>query len=298
MPRLESIEFWVNFYALLVSLVGILLSTRKLRHFWKTRHLRRVWGLRDGDSVIVVCSELDNPETRQNVEPREFIYCLKYGDVDAYFEVVTTLLRLYPRVKLRVMSAGEIEATKLDLARHIIIIGGPDYNALARRVLSWGITQFDYRTPYLDTRSTKHPKEIVIFDKLTNKEYCHTADIRDYGYFERTVNPHNPDSRVVLVGGCHTIGVTGAVKAFSMAESEEGEIPHGVLRNASLVAKRIGRNKSFSVLVEAERIGQTISAPVVTTNRITVIGDLERAQLRRSTPRRSGGMASVARPRA
>lgn len=111
--------------------------------------MRKVWGINNGDSVIVVCSELENPEERQYVEPREFIYNLKYGDVDAYFEVVTTLLRLYPAIKLRVMSAGEVEATRVDLASHMILIGGPDYNAMTERMLSRRMTQFEYRSARL-----------------------------------------------------------------------------------------------------------------------------------------------------
>ena len=59
----------------------------ELRNYWRTRHLRKVWGIKNGDQVIVVCSELDEPEARQQVEPREFIYSYKYGDLDAYIEV-------------------------------------------------------------------------------------------------------------------------------------------------------------------------------------------------------------------
>lgn len=270
MPSLDSVEFWVNGYALIVSVVGVALSTRRLQHAWRTRHLRKVWGIRDGDRVIVVCSELDDPEVRQNVEPREFIYNLKYGDVDAYFEVVVSLLRLYPSIKLRVMSAGEAETTRLDLARHLIVIGGPDYNTLAKRILSWNLTQFEYRGPDCPTQSQPNPKEIVIYDKRGDREYCHTSDTCDFGYFERIPNRHNPESRIILIGGCHTIGVTGAVKAFSMTDSEDGEIPHRVLRNASLVANTIRKAKAFSVVVEAERIGQTVSMPVVKKSDITI----------------------------
>jgi hypothetical protein len=219
--------------------------------------------------VIVVCSELDDPETRQQVEDREFIYNLKYGDIDAYFETVTTLLRLYPSIRLRVMSAGEAETTRLDLARHLVVIGGPDYNALATRVLSWGTTRFDYKSPHVSVQSERYPEEIVIYDRDADVEYCHSGGVRDFGYFERIVNPLNPDSRVVLIGGCHTIGVTGAVKAFSMADSEDGRIPANVLRNASLVSKHIRHRKTFSVVVEAERIGQTITTPLVRTQDVT-----------------------------
>ena len=263
MSIFEFITDWVNIYATIITLWGALLSTKRLFRLWRTRHLRKVWGIKNGDSVIVVCSELEDPEERQLVEPpREFIYSLKYGDVDAYFEVVTTLLRLYPAIKLRIMSAGEATTTRMDLAKHLILIGGPDYNALTKQLLDHG-TQFDYRSPYVATQSDRHPEEIVLYDKLNDKEYCFTTETQDYGYFERIVNPHNPKRNVVLIGGCHTIGVTGAAKAFSMAESEEGEIPRHVLSNAASVARRVGKTKTFAVLVPVERVGQTISTPVV-----------------------------------
>lgn len=270
MPTLNSIEFWITAYAVVLSLIEVARGTSKLRHLWRTRHLRRVWGIKDGDQVIVVCSELDEPDTRQHVEPREFIYSLKFGDVDAYFEVLVTLLRLYPGIRMRVMSAGEAESTRLDLSRHLIVIGGPDYNTLAARILGWRQAQFEYRSPHVSACSTKHPDEIVLYDNVSKTEYCHITDERDYGYFERIPNPHNPKSRVILIGGCHTIGVTGAAKAFSMAESEDGEIPSSVLANAEMVARKTGKADRFSVLVEAERIGQTVSVPLVRQERVTV----------------------------
>lgn len=273
MSLLDSLSFSIKAYALVVSLVGVALSTRKLWRSWRTRHLRKVWGIKNGDSVVVVCSELEEPEVRQRVEPREFIYSLKYGDVDAYFEVVITLLKLYPTLKLRIMSAGEAATTRLDLTRHLILIGGPDYNTLAERVLSWNVTQFDYRSPYVATQSSEHPEEIVLYDKLHDKEYCYDNDTRDYGYFERIINPHNPKSSIVLIGGCHTIGVTGAVKAFSMAVSEDGEISRHVLSNGALVAKCIGKAKTFSVVVSVERVGQTICIPLVKRDDTTVRAD-------------------------
>ncbi len=270
MPSLDSVAFWINAYAVVLSVVGGVLYTRKLRHLWRTRHLRRIWGIKDGDRVIVVCSELDEPEKRQQVEAREFIYNLKYGDVDAYFEVVVTLLRLYPSLKMSVMSAGEAETTRLNLSSHIVVIGGPDYNTMARRILNRNQTQFEYLSPDVAEQSEQHPEEIVLYDKVRKTEYCHLTDDRDFGYFERFTNPHNPKNCIIMIGGCHTIGVVGAVKAFSMWASEDGELPSSVLDNAALVAKKIGKAKRFSVLVEVERIGQTISVPLVKGHCVTV----------------------------
>ena len=269
--QINLLSLSVNIYALILSILSGVLSFKKTLRLWRTRHLRKVWGIKDKDYVILVCSELDNPIERQMVEPREFIYHFKYGDVDAYFEVVITLLRLYPNIKLKIMSTGEAEATRIDFAQHLILIGGPDYNSITEKILKKKITQFDYKSPYVDVQSEKYPDEIVLYHRELNKEFCYpgTSD-KDYGYFERIINPNNPDSQIILIGGCHTVGVTGAVKAFSMAESERGEIPEIVLNNARLVAKRIKRTSSFAVLVSVERVAQSINIPVIKGTDITL----------------------------
>lgn len=260
----------VNIYALVVAVLSGAFSPKKLGRFWRARHLRKVWGIKNGDDVIVVCSELDEPEKRQNVEPREFIYNLKYGDVDAYFEVIVTLLRLFPNIKLKVLSAGEAESTRIDLARHLILIGGPDYNSMTDRILQKGITRYAYKIPGAEDASEVNPDEIVIYDKKNDRDFCELTDKKDYGYFERIVNPDNPKTNVILLGGCHAIGVTGAAKAFSMVESEQGEIPKIVLKNAKMVAKMISRETEFSVLVPVERFSQTIKVPLIKENDVTV----------------------------
>lgn len=270
MGLLDSLNFWLNVYAIVLTLIGALFSTKRLSRFWKTRHLRRVWGIKDGDYVVVVCSELDEPQQRQNIEPREFIYSLKYGDVDAFFEVIITLLRLFPKIKLRIMSSGEAQNSKVNLDQHLVLVGGPDYNSITARFLKNKTTQFQYLSPYLSEASKTYPQEIVLFDTKNKTEHCANTDENDFGYFERIRNPNNPENKVVLLGGCHTIGVTAAVKAFSMAESEQGEIPKMVLENAKKLAKRISSESQFSVLVAAERVGQTINTPIVKSTNITV----------------------------
>ena len=73
MLALDTVILFVKIYAVALSLIAVVKGTRKMRHLWRTRHLRRVWGIRNGDRVVVVCSELDEPSNRQWVEPREFI---------------------------------------------------------------------------------------------------------------------------------------------------------------------------------------------------------------------------------
>lgn len=218
------------------AFMHVLSEWKKYWRMWRTRYLRKVWGIKNGEYVSIVCSELPDPGKRQCVEDREFIYNLKYGDVDAYFEIVVTLLRLYPEIKLKVLSAGEAASAPIDLGRHLILIGGPDYNAITEKMLEKNITQYRYKSPGEQNESTRYPDEIVLDDSYNDKEYAESNDEKDYGYFERIHNPNSPDNKVILIGGCHTIGVTGAAKAFSMAESEKGEIPKVVLKNAKTIA--------------------------------------------------------------
>ncbi len=269
-PVLGFLGYAVEICAFIIALVGIFVWIRKAIHLWKTRHLRQIWGIKNGDHVMVVCSELAEPEGRQNVECREFIYNFKYGDLDAYFEVVVTLLRLFPNIKLELLSSGEAVSRPLDLAQHLILIGGPDYNSMTGRILREGITQFAYKSPYVEEQSETYPDEIVIYDTINDKEYCEATTEKDYGYFERVENPNNPKNKIILLGGCHAIGVTGAAKAFSMFKSEQGEVPHVVFENARKVANMLPKNANFSVLVSVDHMEQTINVPIVIERNVTV----------------------------
>ncbi len=246
-----------------MSVIGAIKLTQRQILLWNTRDLRKIWGIKDKDKVIVICSELDEPVARQNVELREFIYNLKYGDVDAYFEVIATLLRLYPKLKLRILSAGEAETTTFDMAQHIILIGGPDYNEIAGKYINTEYTQIDYLSRTPENKSKLNETEIVIRNKSSGQEFFDDDEMRDYGYFERINNPHNPQAHIILVGGCHTIGVTAAVKSFSLSKSEYGEIPQVVIDNSKRVAKKINKKSEFAIIVKAQRVGQTINTPIV-----------------------------------
>lgn|GEM_PF-1686840 len=265
---IESFTHGFDYLHLVLVLVAVVYGFMHLIHnrkayikLFETRNLRKVWGIKDGDYVNIVCSELDNPEERQTEEPREFIYTLKYGDIDAYFEVIVTLFYLYPNIKLRMLSAGEAESTRIDMSQHLILIGGPDYNFLTAKILEKQIAQYNY---------SSLGKETALYNKQNKKNYYEDTDQRDYGYLERIENPDNPKKHIILVGGCHTIGVTGAAKAFSIAGYEQEKISSVVLENAKKVAKKISNKQQFSVLVNVERTGQTISVPIVSIENVLI----------------------------
>lgn len=268
---LSELNFWITIYSIILSIIGAIKFTPVIILMWRTRKLRKVWGIKNKENVIVICSELDEPDERQNLEEREFIYNLKYGDVDAYFEVIVTLLRLYPKLKIRILSSGEAENTRFDMAQTLVLIGGPDYNKITEKILEKEITQFRYRSKYLKDLSKEFPDEIVIYHILTDKEYCDKDEYKDFGFFEKINNPHNPKKNIILLGGCHTIGVTAAIKAFSLASNEYDDIPRVVLENSKVVAKKISKKSEFAVLVKAERVGQSINTPIVNEDSVYLL---------------------------
>ncbi|MGL5826326.1 MAG: hypothetical protein ACRCYU_16165 [Nocardioides sp.] len=248
--------------SILGSVATLWAAAPKIRRRFVYRHVRRILGIKDGDKVLVVCSELDDPLTRQMVEPREFIYLMKYGDLDAWVELIFSLLRIYPNIDLHVMSSGEALSSKVDLEHQIICIGGPDYNLLVRRIMDKDATRIRY-----GSQQGASGDEITVVDSATGSEYYFEELDRDYGYIERIVNPFDSDHQILLFGGCHTVGVTAATKFISAFGEGRGKVSKKTLTNARALSKELGRARKktareFSLLIEASKVGSSIMAPV------------------------------------
>lgn len=267
---LDFFSPWLELLLLILTLISIYKNVPKFLKLWETRNLRKIWGFRDKDFVTIICSELDEPEERQNLEPREYIYNLKYGDLDAFFEVVITLLRLYPKIKLKILSSGEAEISKLDLSQNLVLIGGPDYNAVTKSILDTKKTIFYYKSIYNESVSKKYPNEIVICHRIRDIEYCEEDDTKDFGYFERLSNPFNPKKKIIILGGCHTIGVTSAIKSLSLFNNELGQISNNVIENSKKVSKQINRSSQFAILINGIKFGQSINIPIINTNNVFI----------------------------
>jgi hypothetical protein len=220
--------------------VAIAVATRKLIRRWKYRHIIRMLGIRDGDKVIIVCSELSQAESRQLVEPpREWIYHMKYGDIDALFEITKSILRIYPNVKLSIRSCNEIQRTPTDslAGAHIVSIGGPDYNSFVAEIIDRGDVRINYRS---SPAQVDFYNEICLHDTVTKRTMAvktlagsQSARTPDIGYIE-VLRSYKQYKSVILIGGCHTLGVYGASKFFSAFAdaTDENLISSAVTENA------------------------------------------------------------------
>lgn len=263
----DSFHFGIATLVAVTGLTHLLANIKSICRIFVCRHLRKAWGFKDGDYVTIVCSELEEQDIMQYPEPREYIYTRKYGDIDALFEVSLTLLKLYPDIKLKISSSKELDNTQYDQFQNFVLIGGPDYNIYTERFLSETDVVYNYKTL---THEHRPQEEIIALCNTRNKTTLYSEEEEhDYGYFERRPNPHDPRKSIVCIGGCHTIGVTAAAKAFSVANNTQGKPPGRVLNNAKIVSHFISRTASYAVLIYATKHGQTILTPTVTSKDVT-----------------------------
>jgi hypothetical protein len=267
---MDTTSVIITIISILITVVSIFLviydktgSINEIRERWKLRHLRKIFNFKNGEKVIVVCSELPVEDGGQQIlEKREYIYYRKYGDLDALFECLLSMIKNFPKVNFEIRTSSE-NITNLDA--HIIVIGGPDYNMQAKNIIKDrdSSTRFDY---------SEIDDEIVIIDRndknktpyyFPTKSECEAED-EDYGYIEKIPNPNLEckSKSIFLFGGCHTIGVTGAVKYFSVFSNGTFNISKIVLNRARSIVKdkSIDKNK-FALLFRVKRIGTNIDIP-------------------------------------
>jgi len=259
---LSELSLFITAISIFITSISLLFPIKSIFSELKVRHIRKIFGFKNGDTVILVCSELPKPLNRQLVEKREFIYLMKYGDLDAWVEYLLSMIRTFPRVNFEVQSSGEALINKLNLDTHIALIGGPDYNKLTEYFIDNKMTRFSY---------AEINGEITLVDKITKKNYFYTTLEKDYGYIEKFSNPYNRSKWVFIFGGCHTIGVTSAVKFFSAFSNGKSKISNVALKNAESVIKNKNINiANFALLINAAKIGSTISYPCYENNLIDI----------------------------
>jgi hypothetical protein len=261
---LSAIDPVITAIGVILGVVGILNSLvqviRAAPRFIRYRLARRFFRFRNGQRVLIVCSELEDAEQRQWVEPNEFIYMLKYGDLDALFGLVALVREIYPRCRLEILSSNEALSASVDLECDLILIGGPDYNKLCERVMA----EADAQAQYVEIPCETTDPSIALCTKDAGE--WRGGDVReDYGYIEVVESPFAKGRRVFFFGGCHTIGVTGATKLFQL----KNELGGGLTKRARENIKKLLRFHRFRarmlVIFRVVLIGATVPEPNLST---------------------------------
>ncbi len=209
------------------------------------RALGGPWHFADGQPVRIVCAEI--PEDQRNREATPTHPTLPYGElysfasIDALFELHGHVRAANPRSDVRVLKDQEVEPD--DLASHLVVLGGVDWNPLARRIpellpsfpvrlVSDGT---DPRSAYYEVRSgdtvTKHGAAL-----------SDNGELRwDTGLFVRAQNPLNRKRTLSICNGVYSLGTLAAVRALTDEKFRD--------RNAAYLDERFTGRDAFGILM-------------------------------------------------
>jgi hypothetical protein len=84
----------------------------------------------------------------------------------------------------------------------------------------------------------------------------------------KKTNPYTPEKRLVMIGGAHTYGVYGAVKAFTFSRRVSDPVAR---QNCREVVSRLGPDPSFLAVLEVHGIGSSIPTPRLDSGRLWAI---------------------------
>ena len=136
---------------------------------------------------------------------------------------------------------------------NIIMIGGPDYNKIARAL------------EHLCPIEYKGGENVWLRNRNTGKEYVpvfigrgERAHVQDYGFFAKTSLAGMGSRKLVFLGGARTWGVLGAAKLVACEPPGRGKT--GSEAQVKLLVQKLGSDPSF--LVPVGVIGNKINGIV------------------------------------
>lgn len=203
--------------------------------------IRPIWA---GTSVSkkkinIICPTLPNNRKYRPsfASPRssEYVELAKYGDLDALVELLEMLPILYPESAVNRMASQDV--TVNHLKDNLIILGGPDFNGVARDFIDRVELPIRYKSgnreaEFEDTRTGRRYRMIIKSGRVH----------QDYGLFARFPNPFDPQKHVVMIGGLETFGVLGTARTFGFTAASRT-----LVRN---VLNRCGPNPRFVALLK------------------------------------------------
>jgi hypothetical protein len=223
-----------------------------------------LWSFPDGKPIVIVCAELpgDMLKDVRYADPHDpdFIRLYRLADLDSLFELHGHLRAVNPRNQVDIRRATNL--TNDDLTSHLVILGGVDWNPLARSVLgrlSLPVKQVtgweEKMLPYFEITENGETKRFS--PRLEPAGETGSSDARevlheDVALFARAANPQNQEATVTICNGMYGNGTYGAVRALTDARFRD--------QNSTYVRERFEDSAEFCILTRVriiENLGMT-----------------------------------------
>lgn len=160
-----------------------------------------------------------NTVQKDNEELVTYGYVFEYR---AAGELGSTLSHLYgPKFKISTtMSKKEYSYSYAQLDTNLIVIGGPFHNSVTREFFRRMGDSLPFRFEADASLVYTDPTDCSKVDKYTSKLIDESYYGEDYALIMNVRNPLNPESRVIFISGCRSIGCYGGAIFLSQQLSE------------------------------------------------------------------------------
>jgi hypothetical protein len=203
------------------------------------------WHFGDGGPVRIVAAEV--PVEQHNLEARPTHPTLTYGElysfasIDALFELFGHVRAANPRSEVRVLKEHEVQPD--DLAAHLVILGGVDWNPFARRLPEL-LPEF----PIKQVSDGKDPRnahfEVSVGDETRKYSAVLSSEeelIYDVGLFVRSPNPANRKRTLTICNAMYSLGTWAVVRTLTDVRFRD--------RNEEYLNERFPGQDTFSILM-------------------------------------------------
>ncbi|MEV6491423.1 hypothetical protein AB0M20_22835 [Actinoplanes sp. NPDC051633] len=213
-----------------------------------------------GEPITVVCSEV--PAGRRaafgnlDAASGNRINAYKFADLDSLIALLPSVGAHNPASHITVGIPSEL--TQTDLAAHLVLLGGVDWNPVAAAILSRldGISIRQLERPTDDDAGgfvVERDGDRRTFTPRLVRDAGSRALMEDVALVLRAPNPYNRQRTLTMFNGSFNHGTLGVVK--SMADPEFHR------RNAAYVARRFAGVDTYGIVCRVEMVADQVVIP-------------------------------------
>jgi transcriptional regulator with XRE-family HTH domain len=220
------------------------------------------WHFADQRPITIVCALLPG-EIRKGIpwtdrRDPDYVEAFTYADLDAMIELHGHIRAVNPLNRVNFRLASQVAGD--DLASHLILLGGVDFNYLTREM------QRRLKLPVLQISETVMGSEWDPYYKVEasggdDRRFRPTIEevdgrkalVEDVGLLVRAPNPYNRKRTVTMCNAVYARGVFGVVRALTDANFRD--------RNERFLENQFGRAETFGVLTRVQLSQGTVITP-------------------------------------
>jgi hypothetical protein len=211
------------------------------------------WHFPDGFDALVVCARLPKDVATPYPDPSDpdYLTLYNYADLDSLVELFGHLRAMNPDSNVNFKTADQLAED--DYTKHLVLLGGVDWNLLSRELLP----RVGIPVQQITRLGTDEPEGFEVEQEARTRMFTPTVRdgllLEDVAHFYRGPNPFNTARTVTVCNGMFGRGTYGAVRALTDIRFRE--------RNDTYLRDQLEQHGKFSLLMRVELVAGKVMTP-------------------------------------